>query len=207
MNRKSLQYENALTDLELAFKTLKDKSLEENLKMQIGLTYNEMGKYLFQKKRFDEALTIFTEALKFRGKDWGVLVNRGDCYKETNKWDLALEDYLAAEDVVGAKEEISTRIALLYNSIGIHFFNEKKIEKALEAFNSCLKYGKNMSAGFYLNRARAFLENKEIKMATKDLESALQIEPDNREAALLLRSLNINVTQEFRRPVIKMQIE
>jgi hypothetical protein len=35
--------------------------------------------------------------------------------------------------VIAIKEEISTRIALLYNSIGICFFNKMKIEKAMKA--------------------------------------------------------------------------
>lgn len=40
-----------------------------------------MGMHLFKKKKYEEAQTIFKEALVFKANDWGIMLNRGDSYK------------------------------------------------------------------------------------------------------------------------------
>jgi hypothetical protein len=41
------------------------EKLEQDVKVQIGLTYNDMGSSLFQKKKYHDAVTIFNESLNF----------------------------------------------------------------------------------------------------------------------------------------------
>lgn len=90
LHRVKEEYEAALSDLELANKHFEDPSLEEELKNQISLTYNEMGIFLYKQSKFAEASTLFTEGLTFKAKDWGMLTNRGDCYKALNQYVNAL---------------------------------------------------------------------------------------------------------------------
>ncbi len=66
----------------MAFHTLRDNQMEQEVKNQIALTYNEMGIVLFDREQFDEAITLFNESLQFRQNDWGVYANRGDCYRQ-----------------------------------------------------------------------------------------------------------------------------
>jgi tetratricopeptide (TPR) repeat protein len=58
-----------------------------------------MGIFLYKQSKFNEALTLFTEGLTFKTKDWGMLTNRGDCYKAINNYVKALEDYLSAYEI------------------------------------------------------------------------------------------------------------
>ena len=55
----------ALNDLERASKFMFAEGLEVEVKQQIGLTYNDMGSSLFQKKKYHDSVTIFNEALNF----------------------------------------------------------------------------------------------------------------------------------------------
>jgi Tfp pilus assembly protein PilF len=49
-----------------------------------------MGIFLYRQKKYTEALTLFSEGLAFKGGDWGMLTNRGDCHRETNNFLKAL---------------------------------------------------------------------------------------------------------------------
>ena len=58
-----------------------------------------MGVYLFKHEKYDEAIKLFSEGLSYKPKDWGMLSNRGDCYKALNDYVRALEDYHAAYEI------------------------------------------------------------------------------------------------------------
>lgn len=77
IHRKGKDYEAALNDLERASKFMFVEGLENDVKVQIGLTYNDMGSSLFTKRKFHDAVTIFNEALNFMPNDPGVYINRG----------------------------------------------------------------------------------------------------------------------------------
>lgn len=79
------------------------EGLENDVTVQIGLTYNDMGTSLYQKGRHHEALTILNEALNFMPMDPGIHLNRGDTYRELKRHNLALSDYHYALDQ-GGKE-------------------------------------------------------------------------------------------------------
>ena len=52
LHRINEEYEDALTSLERANKTLEGKGMENELRQQISLTYNEMGIYLFKQEKY-----------------------------------------------------------------------------------------------------------------------------------------------------------
>jgi hypothetical protein len=49
LHRESADYDQALTDLEKASKMMVAEGLENDVTVQIGLTYNDMGTSLFKK--------------------------------------------------------------------------------------------------------------------------------------------------------------
>ena len=89
-------YEEALSELQLANKYIEDRSLEGELRSQISLTFNEMGISSFKQNRCEEASKLFSEGLTYNPTDWGMLTNRGDCYRSLNDFVQALDDYLRA---------------------------------------------------------------------------------------------------------------
>lgn len=49
-----------------------------------------MGIFLYKQSKYNEAITLFSEGLTFKSEDWGMLTNRGDCYKALNQYVKAL---------------------------------------------------------------------------------------------------------------------
>lgn len=106
------------------------EGLEADVKIQIGLTYNDMGSSLFQKKKYHDAVTIFNEALNFMPQDPGIYINRGDSYRELKKFNLALSDYHYALDLGGEERLIKARLSLTHYALGAQCFNLKDYEGA-----------------------------------------------------------------------------
>lgn len=90
-----------------------------------------MGIYLYKQQKFEEAITLFTEGLSFKPKDWGIYANRGDCHKSLGDYVKALEDYQTAYSHEKKNEDLSFRIAGIYNLRGITLFNSRNFELSL----------------------------------------------------------------------------
>jgi tetratricopeptide (TPR) repeat protein len=55
-----------------------------------------MAIYLYKQEKYSEAIDLFSEGLKFKPNDYGLITNRGDCHRALNQFVKALEDYLLA---------------------------------------------------------------------------------------------------------------
>ena len=134
--RQQRDYELALNDLERASKFMFQEGLEAEVKAQIGLTYNDMGSSLFQKKKYHDSVTIFNEALNFMPQDSGIYINRGDAYRELKKFNLALSDYHYSMDLMTQSSSaadtamIKARLSLTHYALGSQCFNQKDYEGA-----------------------------------------------------------------------------
>ena len=78
--RNQKQYESAIDCLEDATKNMEAENQENEVKIQISITYNELAKMLFSKSKYDAALSVFHEALKYLPQDSGILINIGGIY-------------------------------------------------------------------------------------------------------------------------------
>lgn len=124
LHREAQDFDQALSDLERASKFMYAESLENDVTVQIGLTYNDMGTSLFKKGRYQEALTILNEALNFMPNDAGIHINRGDTYRLLKKYNLALSDYHYALDIGGEEALIKARLSLTHYALGAICFNQ-----------------------------------------------------------------------------------
>ena len=84
-----------------------------------------MGVYLFKQEKYTDSITLFTEGLSYKPKDWGMLSNRGDCYRSINDYVKALENYESAYQYEKKNPELNFRISSIYNMRGISLFNSK----------------------------------------------------------------------------------
>lgn len=175
--------------------------LEEELTSQIGLTYNEMGCFLFSNDKFSEALTVFSEALKFRN-DYGICVNRGDCYKMLDELEKALENYEKAIQLGGKESDISERMAECLYKLGVRLFNKTDYRAALENFTRMINYKKN-NADYYIIRAKCQEQLHNFKAAFADVQEALKIVPNNVQAFQMLKQLNKPI-KKFNRNIIQL---
>ena len=118
IHRERQDYDQALSDLERASKFMYAEGLENDVTVQIGLTYNDMGTNLYKKERYNEALTILNEALNFMPNDSGIHLNRGDTYRQLKRFNLALSDYHYALDLGGKPTLIKARLSLTHYALG-----------------------------------------------------------------------------------------
>lgn len=199
--RKNTKYEEALIDLETAYKSITPNNiLEPDIRRQISLTYNEMGMSLFQKKRFSECLTIFSEALKFKENDWGILINRGDAHEKLHDYKEALKDYEKALGEAGTKVEITVRLAHLNFLMGLEHFNKKQYEQAIEYFNKTIQFRKDFS-NYFLIRGKCFYELNQLANALKDFTAALDFDEKNEEAKNFLNLIKKNSFQHMKNEI------
>ena len=133
------------------------EGLENDVTVQIGLTYNDMGTSLFKKERFQEALTILNEALNFMPTDSGIHLNRGDTYRELKRFNLALSDYHYALDLGGNPTLIKARLSLTHYALGAQCFNQQDYEGANIEFTRAIDFFSG-NPEYYVNRARACMQ-------------------------------------------------
>ena len=176
-------------------------NLEEELVSQIGLTYNEMGCFLFSNDKFSEALTVFSEALKFRANDYGISVNRGDCYKTMGELEKALENYEKAIQLGGKESDISERMAECLYKLGVRLFNKTDYRAALENFTRMIDYKKD-NADYYIIRAKCHEQLHNLKGAFVDVQQALKIAPNHAHAFQIMKQLNKPINK-FSRNIIQ----
>ena len=112
------------------------QDLESIVKYYIDLTYNYMGKLLFQKKKYHDSVKIFNEALNFLPQDSGIYINRGDAYRELKKYNLALSDnHYAMNLLTGANAGsdtamIKARLSLTHYARGSQYLKYKDYDGA-----------------------------------------------------------------------------
>lgn len=194
--RQQKDYESALNDLEKASKFMFVDGLENEVKSQIGLTYNAMGASLFAKEKYHDAVTIFNEALNFMDTDPGIYMNRGDSYRELKKYNLALSDYHYALDLGGDDSKIKMRLALTHYALGVNCFNEKDYEGAKIEFSRSIDYNDTMPE-VYINRARACSEIGLMDKAYADIEKTLELQPNHPMANSMIQNYNRDTKPSF----------
>lgn len=177
-------------------------NLEEELVSQIGLTYNEMGCFLFSNSKFSEAMTVFSEALKFRANDFGIWVNRGDCYKMLGELEKALENYGKASQLGGKETDIRERMAECHYKLGVKLFNKTDYRAALENFERMIDHKKD-NADYYIMRAKCQEQLHNLKEAFADVQEALKIDPNHAQAFQIMKQLNKPVNK-FRKSIIQL---
>ena len=175
--RESRDYDQALSDLERASKFMFAEGLQNDVTVQIGLTYNDMGTSLFQKERYHEAMTILNEAITFMPTDPGIHINRGDTYRELKKFNLAQSDYHYAMDLGGSAKLIHPRLSLNHYALGAQCYNRQDYEGANIEFTRAIEFFDN-NPEYYLNRARACMELGHYDTSYQDLKKSLELNPN-----------------------------
>lgn len=182
IQRKWMNFNSALKDLELASQKMKQYGLKDEIKHQIALTYNEMGQYLFKGGNYQQALQLFNEALNFNKDDPGVIINQGDCYRKLGDNDKALTNYIHAFDIeTKVTPVIGHRLGYAYHTQGVRSYNQKNYKSAIDDFTKAIEYYP-IEASFYVDRATCLVITGLMKKAEKDYYQAHQLDPTNSEA-------------------------
>lgn len=108
-----------------------------NVKAQESLnTLIFRGNRSFDKQKYGEATSTFSEAVKKNEKDFGAHYNLGNSLYKIKKYDEAIAEYQKAQKNTNNKDE---KAASYYNEGNAHLQNGDG-EKAVNAYKNALKY-------------------------------------------------------------------
>ena len=94
------------------------------------------GNRSFDKQKYGEAASTFSEAVKKNEKDFGAHYNLGNSLYKIKKYDEAIAEYQKAQKNTNNKDE---KAASYYNEGNAHLQNGD-VEKAVNAYKNALKY-------------------------------------------------------------------
>lgn len=185
MHRKNQAFDNALDDLERASRHMNFEGISEQVRIQIALTYNDVGQILFKEQRYDEAVTPYNEAINYLGDNPDIFMNRGDCYNMKGNYEVAMADYHHALQLGAKHTFVHRRLASVHNAYGIAQFNQLDYEGARIEFSRAVYYCRD-APEYYVNRAKAQGQLNRPQESFEDLQRALQLSPQHGEALRLM---------------------
>ena len=178
-------FEEALDDLERASLHMNFENISEQVRMQIALTYNDIGQTLFREKRYQDAITPFNEAINFLGGDSGLFINRGDCYRMRAMNEVALADYHHAVELGASPQIINPRLAAVHYAIALELYGQTDYSGSSIECSRAINYNP-IVADYFVARAKAQMNLASPQNASDDLQTALSLNQNHEEANRLI---------------------
>ena len=192
IRRKTKDFQNAIKDIENAAKYMRDSHSErKEIAKQLALLYNEMGIEKMVEEKYEEAIRLFDEALKFKRDDWGIIVNKGDCHRNLKRYDDAINQYKEATIFSKRNEAIMKRIAICHFVKALDHFNAKQYTSSLVEIKKALD-NHDTNAFYYALQGRAYGMMKDSGNAYCSFKKAFEFDRENPEF--------INLLAQFKSP-------
>lgn len=122
------------------------------------------GNRSFDKKNYDEASSVFMDAVKKKNNDFGAHYNLGNSLYKKKMYDQAAAEYQKAQKLTKNSDE---KAASLYN-LGNTYLQNNDAEKAVNSYKNALKYDPDNKAIMKnLQIAKKKKESKTKQAATK----------------------------------------
>ncbi|KAM7018113.1 tetratricopeptide repeat protein 16-like [Tautogolabrus adspersus] len=164
-------------------------SLQHEENFQLVLTYNAFAVECFSKGLYAEATLLLNKAIEEEKGQACLYLNRGDCFFKQGEWTFALHDYQQAEEMMQPDDpSVRLRLAVIYNTLGSHCFQDGCFQEAAEMFSLAVKYNP-AAARYYENRSKAFRKGLHFDGARADLICLLILDPTNEELPPMMMSL------------------
>ncbi|KAJ3215225.1 Tetratricopeptide repeat protein 16 [Dinochytrium kinnereticum] len=181
-------FESAIVDLSAVLEHPEyDKRREGEIRAHLGSVYNKLGVSLFQNGNYGDSLVAFTTALSFNPSEPVVYKNRADCYLRFGMVEKTLKDLSKARELDDNDEEARSKIGSLRSQLAAKCLALGDISSASVELSKAIAAAPSQ-ASYYFERAKTYMLQQMIDAARSDLESAVELEPGNKEAsALLLR--------------------
>ena len=167
--------------------------------------YYNMGYIKSLKGQLEEALACFRRATAINSHHAKAYQQMGLIYQQLGRSDearasleTAAEIHMERNQDNEAEEIFNTVLALrpdttnVYNSLGIIYRRQGRLEEALKAYEKALKVHQN-DEYIYFNTARVHLDMGNTQATQKCLRQALKINPDFPEAIDLLRATELGL--------------
>ncbi|MDR2178579.1 MAG: tetratricopeptide repeat protein [Treponema sp.] len=131
------------------------------------------GNANMKQKRYDQAITDFTAALRINPNDAAAYNGRGNAYGEKEMYDRAIEDWTAAL-------RIDPNYALAYYNRGVAYYLKGMYDRAIEDGTAALRINPNYTDAYY-GRGNAYYLKGMDDRAIEDWTAALRINPNDAE--------------------------
>lgn len=131
------------------------------------IDYTKKGIQKIENEQFSEAIIDFKIALKLNPKDTLALHKRALCYEATEKYDLALNDFLQLNKS-NQNEEIVSEIGFIY-------LNLENYPKAKEYLNSAIVLNPK-NPNYLYNLGYTYFKEKDHLTAIKYYDKAIEID-------------------------------
>lgn len=157
----------------------------------------EQGIKLYEEKKYDEAITAFQEFIQKNPKVYQARINLGNCYKDKDELDKALEQFHLVLDTVrevkgDLKGDDASARALA--AIGEIYLKKEDYEKAQSYLLKAIElYPKDEILAY--NIGEIFFNSNKMDEAIKYFELAAQIRKDWEKPYLKLGYVYLNKTE------------
>ncbi|GET93247.1 hypothetical protein, conserved [Leishmania tarentolae] len=135
-----------------------------------------IGSSLNGETEMQDAVTYYSESLKWRPDNVLVLLARGDCYTKLENFEEALADYEAVLSFEPERRDARQRIATLHDLWGRRLFVQNQPEKAEAEFTNAIKTDSE-NPQFYYHRALCRLKLDQGRYALRDVLSCKELHP------------------------------
>jgi tetratricopeptide (TPR) repeat protein len=166
-----------------------------------------LGRRLGYLGRFDEAIAVYTDAMKLEPENAKLYRHRGHRYISTRRFDLAAQDFEKAAKLTQDKPDeiepdgqpnklnqpLSTLQFNIYYHLGLAYYLQGKFEPARKAYEECMKRSRNnddslvaTSDWLYMTLRRLGREKEAAKVLEPITEKMEIIENDSYWKRLLM---------------------
>jgi tetratricopeptide (TPR) repeat protein len=120
---------------------------------------SKQGKELVEAQRYQDAISVFTEAIRLNSNSSYNFSYRGYCYLQLQRYEEALKDY--NEVLIRKRDDVTT-----YDAIGWIQYHLRRYDEAIQTTSIILKLDPNNSEAYY-NRALNYMaKGKKIDALT-----------------------------------------
>jgi len=139
--------------------------LDPEYRVELGLTY-------MNNRNYEKAIEVLSKLMPKHMKNWYANYLLGMAYRGYGDNQMAMEYFYGAMDSDPSIPEV-------YNELGISYFNENDIEKAMEIFTQGIESGNQEDYRLYFNRGLGYLNLGDIDNGYDDIHKAHQLNPED----------------------------
>uniref|UniRef100_A0A8C6EFY5 Tetratricopeptide repeat domain 16 n=1 Tax=Moschus moschiferus TaxID=68415 RepID=A0A8C6EFY5_MOSMO len=138
--------------------------------------------------KLQHALQCINCAIENNPLDPSFFLFRGTMYRRLQDFDLAVEDFLKALDMMSEHQEklvqqAQRQLLLAYNDFAVHCYMQGAYQESVLLLNKALK-DEQQEKGLYINRGDCFFQLGNLTFAEADYQQALALSPKDEGAHL-----------------------
>ena len=179
------RFDDAVADLKNCMETFGE---EKDIVERWANIHNDQAMHLMANGEISHAITLYNRAIRKCRHLPLVFVNRGDAFNAQGQQQLALADYHQALDLDPKLQGAKARLAVLHNAFGMDLYNHQSYRQAIYEFNTAIELHEFVAL-YHVNKSECFIRMQRFEDATKELLRAVEIDPRDRRAQILLSQL------------------